>query len=77
MCEWAVFILDNIEEKGGHDEISNGYFIANQELSEDTLCLKLFLADYEEFAKDSISNLDDFLTFLLVVKILSEQNLAH
>ena len=50
MCEWAVFILDNIEEKGGHDEISNGYFIANQELSEDTLCLKLFLADYEEFA---------------------------
>ena len=39
LCEWAVFILDNIEEKGGHDEISDGYFIANQELSKDTLCL--------------------------------------
>ena len=77
MCEWAVFILDNIEEKGGHDEISNGYFIANQELSEDTLCLKLFLADYEELTEDAISDLHNFLTFLLVVKILSKQNLAH
>ena len=77
MCEWAVFILDNIEEKGGHDEISNGYFIANQELCEDTLCLELFLADYEELTEDAISDLDNFLALFLVVKILSEQNLAH
>ena len=77
MSEWAVLILNDIEEKGGHDEISDGYFIANQELSKDTLCLKLFLADCEEFAKDAFADLYDFLTFLLVVKVLSKQNLAH
>ena len=77
MCEWAVLILNDIEEKGGHDEISDGYFIANQELSKDTLCLKLFLADSEEFAKDAFTDLDDFLTLLLVAKVLSKQNLAH
>ena len=77
MCEWAVFILNDIEEKGGHDEISDGYFIANQELSKDTLCLKLFLADSEEFAEDAFTDLNNFLTLLLVVKVLSKQNLAH
>ena len=64
--EWAVLILDDIEEKGGHDEISNGYFIANHKFSKDSLCRQLFLADVEEFAEDAIPNLNHFLAFLFV-----------